>query len=738
MCALDRSLFVRMFAEETTEHIAALNKALLTLEREPDDAASCRDALRIAHTVKGGARAIGSQEIASLSHAMEERLVRVRDGGASLGPGELQALFASVDMLGQLLDAALHGAAAPQGLSDVMARLAASSAPADQTAPSPVAQTEVPQQAQPGPASDQPPSPVAGDQLSLAPGGSRMIRVDAQRFDQLSDAISELVRHRRASADAVARVRASVDACVSLLGDLAAPGASPAGRQADPRLAQAAARLAEMQSTLSNLTAWLQAADQANRDIQDQATDLRLVPVSDLLASLSRPVRDLAHAQGKQVSVVIEPTSVLLDRRIVEALPDALIHLARNAVEHGVEPPEERLKRGKPATATIRLRAYGQGASVMVEISDDGRGLERDRILRAAVTRRLITPEQGEGLSDRQAYELLFTPGFTTRQQATELSGRGMGMDTVRHQVRLVGGRADVDSTPGQFTLFRLTLPLTLAITRALVVRVGEQHLALPTSGLAGILQVDSSNVSYLLGAESVAHEGETVPLISLGALLGAPPGASHRPLRRVCLLLRGADRRVAYQVDELLDEQELLIKPLGKVLQHCAFFQGGAIGREGQVIPVLDPAALASAASLWRNPTDGRADASAAPVAAPKRILVVDDSLTTRELERSILSSAGYEVQVAADGLSASERLRLEAFDLVVADVEMPNLNGLELTQWIRNRADLAELPVVIITARESPADRRRGLEVGASAYIVKSTFEQDNLLHTVESLIG
>jgi len=304
-----------------------------------------------------------------------------------------------------------------------------------------------------------------------------------------------------------------------------------------------------------------------------------------------------------------------------------------------------------------------------------------------------------------------------------------------------VGGRVEVESEVGKRTAIRLVLPLTVAISHVLVIGVGDQHYALPTANLVGALAFSDADVHRLAGSESLLLDGEVVPIVRLAHLLGVT--SAQPSLRRICLLLRGAGGRVAYQVDELVDEQELFIKPLGKVLERCAFFQGGAIDSDGRVVPVLDLAALSNAGVISRATTLTASPAESTqppsqPARATRRILVVDDSLTTRELERSILAVAGYEVQVAVNGLEAIEYLQKSPFDLLVSDVDMPHLNGFELTEWVRGNSAVRELPVVIVSGQESPEDRRRGLEAGANSYILKSTFDQDSLLQTVEGLIG
>jgi two-component system chemotaxis sensor kinase CheA len=380
---------------------------------------------------------------------------------------------------------------------------------------------------------------------------------------------------------------------------------------------------------------------------------------------------------------------------------------------------------------------------VVIEMQDDGRGIQWERLRQSAVEKGLISPERAATLSATEAFELLFVSGLSTSARVTALSGRGVGMDVVRDNVRQLGGQVEVASQADQFTRVRLVLPLTLSLTHALICRVGTRLYAIPMANVAGSVTVPQEAVRTLRGEETLLLEDATIPLLRLNRVLGLPDPEQRRTTY-TCVLLRRLEGPLAYAVDALEDEREIVLKPLGRALAKNPLFSAGTLLSGGRIVLVLNAATLAHPQALREiaplsatRPAFGRAAAPAAPPRA-RRILVVDDSITTRELERSILQSAGYETEVAVDGLDALERLAHGRYDLIVTDIEMPRMDGFTLTQRVRADARLRELPVVAVTARENDEDRRRGLECGASAYIAKSTFAQDNLLQTVRSLLG
>jgi two-component system chemotaxis sensor kinase CheA len=470
-------------------------------------------------------------------------------------------------------------------------------------------------------------------------------------------------------------------------------------------------------------------------DLEQEVMAARLLPISTLFTNLPRAVRDLARDVGKEVNLALLGETTELDRKVIEALNDPLLHMIRNAVDHGIELPDEREAAGKPRQGAIEVSAQAFGAYAEVTLRDDGRGMDPQRLREAAVRKGLLSHDAATVLTDQEALELIFMPGFSTAQMITDISGRGVGMDVVRTNIQELGGQVQIESRPGMGTTIVLTLPLTLVTTRVLLVEIGGQMFGLPASGCRGSLWAYPDGVRSIEGRAMLPYEGRLAPILRLADLLdvaGAQPFPSRH--RTPTVIIGSAQRPLALLIDRLIDEREVVVKPLGVLMERQRRFSGAIQLGDGRLVLLLNPMALAQTA---------RGMALARPLARRdatrhSRLLVADDSFTTRELIRSILQSAGYEVTTAVDGLDALDKLRAAPYDLVVSDVEMPRVDGFQLTTQIRRDLGLIDLPVVIITSLASETHRRRGLEAGAQAYIVKSQFDQGNLLETVRQLLG
>jgi two-component system chemotaxis sensor kinase CheA len=413
---------------------------------------------------------------------------------------------------------------------------------------------------------------------------------------------------------------------------------------------------------------------------------------------------------------------------------DPLLHLVRNAVDHGLERPAERVAAGKAPQGFVEVSAEAAGGEVRVVVSDDGRGMDPRRLRERAVRLGLLDAAAAALMSDSEALELIFTPGFSTAETVTEISGRGVGMDVARSNIAELGGQVRVESQLGAGTRIVLTLPLTLVTTRVLLVRSGGGNFALPASSCQGTTWVRRAELRSLEGQPTIVREGRTMAVVALSDLLGLEsPWPLTAAERAPAVVAGSAKRPIALLLDALLDEREAVVKPLGTILARQRSYGGAVQLGDGSLVLLLNPLLLNQGGRL--------ASAPAAPTRSPRgrrRLLVVDDSFTTRELIRSILQSAGYEVAAAVDGADGLEKLRGAAADLVVSDVEMPRLDGFQLAAAIRDGQAGREVPVVLITSLASDEHRRRGLEAGASAYIVKSQFNQESLLDVVRQLLG
>lgn len=720
------------FLDELDEQLRALNADLLALEVAPDDAERLRSVFRVAHTLKGAARAANVPAVEALCHALEGMLAGARDRGAPLTGAQLALLFAGADALADAAQRLRAGG----GLQDApVATLLA------QLRNRPAAELRAPSPANPAPPAPPPPAPpprepadarveTSATAPASAPPPDRVehaepVRVGAEKLDTLVAVAGDV-----AGLAAVAAERAeAAEAFVDRLARAQRVGADDSMR----------ALFGETGALVRAIREGARALARASGELTHGVRELRLRPVSDLTEALPRVVRDIAVSVGKDVGLALEGTDVEADRLVLDGLREPVLHLVRNAIDHGIEPADERARRGKPARATVTVAASLAGDRLRLDVRDDGGGLDTAAI-RAAVERRgRVAPSDPRALA-----AVLFEGGTSTRREATTISGRGVGLDLVRAAAERLGGAVDVIWEEGRGTQFTIETPVTLAALRAVLASAGGQRFAVPTGAVERVLRVDPGDLRPLDGrlvlpGAVAGDDGAPVPVVSLARLLGPP--LAERPLegRVPALLLAGGGQRVAVLVDEVLDEQEVVVRPLERAGPAASARYAGAATLAGAgLVLVLNAAFLLAAASAQGGPSPALGRAAAGRAAAPRRVLVVDDSITTRALEESVLAAAGYDVVTAVDGAEAWRSVQEGGFGLVISDVEMPRMDGLTLCATIRGSERFRDLPVILVTSLDRPEQRERGLEVGADAYITKSSFDQDDLLQTVEQLLG
>ena len=465
-------------------------------------------------------------------------------------------------------------------------------------------------------------------------------------------------------------------------------------------------------------------------DLQDRAMRTQMVPVSTITDQLHRAVRDLSRAQGKDISWEARGTDTELDRSVLHQLSDSLLHLVRNAVDHGIELPDQRKRVGKRAQATIRLHAMQLGSEVIIAVTDDGRGIDVAGVTQQADRQGIDT----DGMTDQELLGLAFEPGLSTTPFVTDVSGRGVGLDVVRTNVESAHGRVEVRSEPGAGAEFRIIVPITTAVLRCLLVEAGGQSFALPFHRVLLSQADDPIKVAHAEGRRVIRVDGYAIPVQLLTETLGLTPSTGTTgPL----VVLADTSRRHAFQVDRLIGQRDVVIKALNPLLPHLPAVAGASVEPDGSILLVLDPPGLIQRASRATRTSGSTSSVEDSPTTR-RRILVVDDALTIRELQRSILERAGFEVRVATDGVHALSALAEAPCDLVLTDIEMPNMDGFALTEAIRALPALANIPVLILSSRSSAADQQRGLDVGADGYIRKSGFDEASLLSAVNRLLG
>jgi two-component system chemotaxis sensor kinase CheA len=476
-------------------------------------------------------------------------------------------------------------------------------------------------------------------------------------------------------------------------------------------------------------------------DLQDSVRRVRMLPVSTIFDLYPRMVRDLCRDSGKEVRLSVEGDDTEVDRQVLDTMRDPLTHILRNAIDHGMRTPDEREAKGKPRRGIILLRAAQQGGTIVLEIKDDGEGIDLEKLRAAAVKKGLLSQREAAALGRQETLDLIFYSGLSTQTTVTDLSGRGVGLDVVRENIKRLQGIIQVDSVLGKGTTFTLTLPLTLATSQVLLVRVGGETVAVPTIAVDRILQVTTKRLGSIEGKPAVLVEGRPLPLVSMARVLEMEKeDRAVAADEKISIIVLGvAEKRLAFRVDGLHDTQEVVIKNLGRQLARVRYVAGATILGSGEVIMILN------VGDLLKTAGESAGIATIASITAAReqkrrknRVLVVDDSITTRTLEKNILESAGYQVTVAADGEEAWGLLQGGALDIVVSDVDMPRLNGFGLAERVKGDGRLKEIPFVLVTSLESPKDKLQGLEAGADAYIVKGSFDQSELLETIERLVG
>jgi two-component system chemotaxis sensor kinase CheA len=473
-------------------------------------------------------------------------------------------------------------------------------------------------------------------------------------------------------------------------------------------------------------------------ELQRRMKEIRMLPLATLFDAFPRLVRDLSREQGKDVRLIVTGETTELDKKVIEAINGPLIHLLRNAVDHGMEPAADRATSGKPPHGTVALSASQEGGKVVITVSDDGPGLDPANIADAAIQKGLTTAVDVAQMSPAEILELVFTKGFSTARFVTDLSGRGVGLDVVRTDIERLKGTVTLNSTKGAGATIRIALPLTVAVMSTLLVEAGGHPWAFHLSNVAMTAAIPTTDIATIEQRMIAQIQGRSIPLVPLGALLGLPtsaettlpPSGAHQ-----VVIVQTMGRRIGFVVEKIRGEEEVLIKGMGPHLGKVKGIAGATMLASGEVLAILDPQDLVQMAESTHPHV--QAAPPRAVHAARKRILVVEDSLTTRELERAILENSGYDVDIAIDGLEALDKLTRHRFDAVISDIKMPRMDGFELCRVMRTNDALKHLPVIFVTSLSHEEEKRKGLEVGAQAYLTKGQFDQRNLLEALERLV-
>ncbi|AKM42516.1 chemotaxis protein [Burkholderia contaminans] len=753
---------LELYREETRTQTQALSERLLALESGEPDSVALEACMRAAHSLKGAARIVGVPLGVDIAGRMEECFVAAQAGTIALTATHVDVLLAGVDLLVRVGDP--QGQPVTQTEIDVFAAAltgadGAQTMQAAAAVPPPVPPSIVPYREHDG-AANEPvgasaavlPLAVSGGvpdpaQAGRVAGAGAMRRVRADTLNRLLSLSGEsLVESRwlKPFAESMLRVkRAQRDAARSLdlmyeqFADDLDPGMLASMNEVRHMLNDLQRSLAERMDEFDRFE---RRSTHIAEQLYDEALQCRMRPFGDATRAYPRIVRDLARSLGKQVRFSIVGEGTQVDRDILDLLDAPLGHLLRNAIDHGVDSPEARRARGKPAEASVTLEARHSAGSLLVSVIDDGPGVDMDALRAAVVRQRLTDDETAARLSDPELLEFLLLPGFSMRDAVTDVSGRGVGLDAVQEMVRGVRGAVRIFNEPGAGMRFVLQLPLTLSVIRSLLVEVGGEPYAFPLAHVRRTLELAHDDIDVLEGQPHFPFDGRRAGLVAAHQLLDA--GEPDIARTSTAVVVVGAEPELyGVAVDRFLGERMLVVQPLDSRLHKIQNIAAGALLENGDPVLIVDVEDLIRSvdklvrggqlARLTRDPQLALADRR-------RRVLVVDDSLTVRELERKLLEKRGYDVTVAVDGMEGWNAVRSDAFDLVVTDVDMPRMDGIELVTLIKGDPMLKRLPVMIVSYKDRDEDRRRGLDAGADYYLAKSSFHDEALLDAVHDLIG
>jgi two-component system sensor histidine kinase and response regulator WspE len=738
---LSEMSMLELFRLDAESQIQALTGGLLALERNATAADQLEICMRATHSLKGAARIVGLEVGVKVTHAMEDCFVAAQLGAVKLRQAHIDVLLRGVDLLTRIAETAEDETSLWTGerhaeITEFLTALAAVILGGDAAEPEakPAAEDERAPLVDPKPADER-------------ESVERVLRVTADNLNRLLGLGGEsLVESRwlKPYAESMLRLKRLHDDAGRKLDQLRemlealAPHSPAASLLADARH-----RFQECHHLLSQRLIEIEMFDGRSTDLAhrlyDAALACRMRPFADGVRAFPRTVRDLGRSLGKEVRLEIIGEATQVDRDILEKLDAPLGHLLRNAIDHGIESADERLAAGKPAEGVVRLEARHSAGLLQITISDDGRGVDLDNLRIAIVERKLTSAEIAKKLSEVELLEFLFLPGFSMKRTVTEISGRGVGLDVVQNMIKQVRGTIRVTSQPGKGASFQLQLPLTLSVVRTLIVEIDGELYAFPLAHIVHTLKLPREKIEVMEGRQHFAFEGRSIGLVSAQQVLGGRE--SNLTTDELPVIIVG-DLGSSYGLiaDRFLGERELVVQPLDARFGKIKDIAAGALTEDGLPVLIVDVEDLLQ--SVEKLVAIGHlskvVDADSDRAKARKRVLVAEDSLTVRELERKLLEHAGYEVEVAVDGMDAWNTVRTGHFDLVVTDIDMPRMDGIELVTQIKKNPKLKSLPVMIVSYKDREEDRQRGLEAGADYYLTKGSFHDETLLHAVVDLIG
>ena len=757
-----------LFQAEVENHVAVLNDGLLALEDNPSATDQLEALMRAAHSIKGGARIVGLDAAVKVAHAMEDCFVAAQKGVVLLGSEQIDILFRIVDILIQIAESlrkgetdwvARHGAEIDNLVTAITAIIHGESpepvTPSESAPETPDLPTE-----EPAKESELSPAKIEEAQTAVAPAEKsasvpektgemdRTIRVTAGKIERLMGQAGEVVVGAGwlpSFSQSLLELKRNHLELLTLLDGL---HETVLGKGRDPQLRELVRRAREKTKACT-----LELAERLNQidiftgstaaladRIYHEVISVRMRPFADGVTGFPRLVRDLARDLGKKVRLEINGKSTEVDRDILEKLDAPLNHLLRNAVDHGIESPKERVAAGKTETGLLRLDASHRSGMLMITVSDDGRGIDIENLRGKIVQKQMANQEMVDKMSEPELMDFLFLPGFSTARNVTEISGRGVGLDVVHNMVHEVGGVVRAVSKPGQGLTFHIELPLTLSVVRTFVVEIAEEPYAFPLARIDRCLELSREDLEIVEDRQYFRFDNSNIALLDIHDVLELEKPLENQEKLPVVVL---SDRMNAYglAVDKFLGEYDLVVRPLDPRLGKVPDISSVAVMLDGSPVMIFDVEDLVrSIDNLLSGRRLRKLNQAFEAIEAKrhKRILVVDDSFTVREMERKLLESKGYLVDTAVDGVDGWNAIRTDNYDMVISDVDMPRMNGIELVTHIKRHAQLKSIPVIIVSYKDKEEDRLKGLQAGANYYLTKSSFQDDSFIEAAENLIG
>lgn len=745
--------FIATFRAEAQERLANLSSGLLAIESTAPDEESLKNLFREAHTLKGSAGMMGLDSIKELAHRIEDILGSVQKGQQKIDQRLTDLLLETIDRIDALLPDGGTADREVKGISDLIERLGESIDAPGEADDSSATGDQPRKEREDVPVKDDEPANVvtlSADHPAAPKDTDATIRVNIDRLDKLLNLMGEILVNQTGTRGQVQdlslvqgrsrELKQLFDAVSSQVRDMHEKATPEQIEQLIQKLNIAQSMASEMVSSLDRAASDLKEKTATHtlalKELHDSTLHVRMLPLSTIFSLYPRVARDAARSCDKEVVLKIRGEKTELDKRILEQITDPLLHIIRNCVDHGIEAPAVREAAGKPEKGVISISADQRGDVVDISIEDDGAGIDLERVRQVAVEHGLISRD--DDISGEEAFSLIFRPGFSTANEVSEVSGRGVGMDVVKNNIEKLDGAVSIESVPGEGTKLTVSIPLTMVVITGLIVEAGGSRYVIPISSVQEMASLEPGDVQTLGNHRSFLMRGKAVPIVDLVDVLGGT--YREREGKVNVIIVRSGCQWLGLEVDGLLGEREVVIKPLGPFLAQHPFVSGASILSEGEIVVVLNVLEMLGVLQdgdeiigpgRQEVLRDGRGEAA-------KAVLVVEDSLVVRELQKNILEAAGYKVDTAVDGKDALLHLKKAPVDCVVTDIEMPGMDGFDLTAAIKKSEQLCGMPVVMVTSLGSEDDKRRGIEVGADAYVIKGSFDQHNLLETIERLVA